>query len=212
MSNDDTIDTLPCGKKVISNEGKLYVVSSDTNDICGLGMRQVILIEQYCGACRKLASLKENLNNINDPDERLNVEKSIQKMSELFGPDHIGPFNNCNIKLSSVSVDSFEKSRAINEYDDIQDMANLVQKYGFPSIVLFLSFYANTSKLGLEWMELLFKEISMQSERLKNTPDLDKENPLYDKVMDAIKITDMGVTPVNNTKNTESNEDDRMFC
>jgi hypothetical protein len=208
-------DKLPCGRRIFFNEGKLFVVLSENDE--EVGVRTVITMEQYCNTCRKRDILIQQINTIETEEERIDLQKKIDVLTKLLGEDHIGPLPKCNTRIEAATGEHFSSGKTIVD-DDIQEMSKMIRTYGFPSVMLFMAFYANSSKLGLEWMELLFKETAMQAKRLKNTPDLDKTNPLYDQIMEAIRITDMGVAPVhqcgmNDTdKDVGKSNDDRMYC
>lgn len=167
---------LPCGKEIIENKGIKYVKVRDNT---------LMRKDQYCMVCHRMGEIEELLKDDNLPEDKKQTLTNELSSFRVIIPDYSGKRPECSFQIVFAKKDDFNMNKIyIEDIDDIKVITDFVQKYGFNALILFLSYYANQSKLGLEWFELIMKESALQSKRLIIDPSCaDEESPIYKPVM-----------------------------
>lgn len=169
-------ETLPCGKKILENNGIKYVKVRDNT---------LMRKDQYCMVCHRIDELEKILSGDDIlEDDKKRFVKELEELSIII-PDYSGKHPECVSQIRFANKSDFDATKVyIDNIDDIKKITDFVQKYGFNALILFLAYYANQSKLGLEWFELIMCESALQSKRLVLDPNCsDTSSPMYKPAM-----------------------------
>ena len=169
-------ETLPCGKKIIENDGIKYIKVRENT---------LMRKDQYCMVCHRIDEIETSLKTDNiSVGDKIDLIKELEDLKSII-PDYSGKHPECKFQISFATKNDFDIAKIyIDDIRDIKTMTDFVQKYGFNALVLFLSYYANQSKLGVEWFELMMRESALQSKRLVLNPNCaDESSPMYKPAM-----------------------------
>jgi hypothetical protein len=171
-----TEKTLPCGKTLVVNDGVIYVVVRGNT---------VMRKDQYCMVCHRMSEIEELLKKDDiSIERRRSLEDDLANMRMII-PDYKGKLDSCAMQINLATRESFDAKKIyIEDTNDIKILTDYIRKYGFTALIFFMAYYANSSKLGLEWFELIMKESAIQSKRLVQNPECaDESSPIYKPVM-----------------------------
>lgn len=182
---------LKCGKEISIHEEIecIWVNENEPN----APFKKIIPVQNYCDACRVVSNLKARIEASKDAVEIESMTEDLKTITSVVS-DFQEPFLDCLNEHSLIaSTDRMFQDNSDIEIDekDIAVICGYISKYGFVPMVSFMGAYANASRFGAEWLNVLIKETLRQQDRIvsnKNFINPDSETykmlkPLIEKLV-----------------------------
>jgi len=157
---------LKCGKEISIQDGIecIWVNASEPD----APFKKIIPVQNYCDACRVVSNLKMRIAASKDTVEILSMEEDLKTITCVVS-DFEEPLLDC-ISGHSLIASTDRMFKDTNNVDidekDIGVICGYISKYGFVPMISFMGAYANASRFGAEWMNVLIKETLRQQDRI----------------------------------------------
>lgn len=182
---------LKCGKEISTHEGKECILINPNEP--DAEFKKIIPLQNYCDACRVVSNLKIRISACKDVVEAAQMEEDLKTITSVIS-DFQEPLLECMTVHSLIaSTDRMFQDTVDIDIDesDIGIICGYISKYGFVPMISFMGAYANASRYGAEWLNVLIKETLRQQDRIvanENYVNEDSETykmlkPLIDKLV-----------------------------